>query len=73
MPKSTFIIRFTLREPDPSVPYEEQEHTTAQAAWESFRLFAEEDSSRIYRLIELVAYDWHTGGETPLAQLSFMD
>ena len=71
MPESTFIIRFVHCDKNTSVPYEEQEHTTAEAAWEGFRLFAEPDSFGIYSLIELVEYNYREGTEYPLAQLTF--
>ena len=71
MPESTFIIRFVHCAKNTSVPYEEQEHTTAEAAWEAFRLFAEPDSFGIYSLIELVEYNYREGTEYPLAQLTF--
>ena len=71
MPESTFIIRFVRCEKNTSVPYEEQEYTTAEAAWAAFRLFAEPDSFGIYSLIELVEYNHREGTEYPLAQLTF--
>ena len=40
MPESTFILRFVHCDRNTSIPYEEQEHPTAEAAWEAFRLFA---------------------------------
>jgi len=71
MPESTFILRFVRCDNHTSVPYEEQEHTTAEAAWETFRLFAEPDSLEIYSHIELVEYNWQEEQEYPLAQLTF--
>lgn len=71
MPESTFIVRFVLRENHTSAPYKEQEYTTAEAAWEGFRLFAAPDSLQIYSQVELVRYDQKEEEEYPLAQLSF--
>ena len=71
MPESTFILRFVRCDNHTSVPYEEQEHTTAEAAWEALRLFAEPDSLGIYSHIELVEYNWQEEQEYPLAQLTF--
>ena len=71
MPESTFILRFVHCDRNTSIPYEEQEHPTAEAAWEAFRLFAEPDSLGIYSLIELVEYNYREDTECPLAQLTF--
>ena len=71
MPESTFILRFVHCDRNTSIPYEEQEHPTAEAAWEAFRLFAEPDSLVIYSLIELVEYNYREDTEYPLAQLTF--
>ena len=71
MPESTFILRFVHCDRNNSIPYEEQEHPTAEAAWEAFRLFAEPDSLGIYSLIELVEYNYREDTEYPLAQLTF--
>lgn len=71
MPESTFILRFVHRDRNTSIPYEEQEYPTAEAAWEAFRLFAEPDSLGIYSCIELVEYNYSEGTEYPLAQLTF--
>ena len=71
MPESTFILRFVHCDRNTSIPYEEQEHPTAEAAWEAFRLFAEPDSLGIYGLIELVEYNYREDTEYPLAQLTF--
>lgn len=71
MPESTFILRFVHCDRNTSIPYEEQEHPTAEAAWEAFRLFAEPDSLGIYSLIELVEYNYREDTEYPLAQLTF--
>lgn len=71
MPESTFILRFVHCDRNTSIPYEEQEHPTAEAAWEAFRLFAEPDSLEIYSLIELVEYNYREDTEYPLAQLTF--
>ena len=70
MPESTFILRFVHCDRNTSIPYEEQEHPTAEAAWEAFRLFAEPDSLGIYSL-ELVEYNYREDTEYPLAQLTF--
>ena len=66
MPESTFILRFVHCDRNTSIPYEEQEHPTAEAAWEAFRLFAEPDSLGIYSLIELVEYNYREDTEYPL-------
>ena len=71
MPESTFILRFVHCDRNTSIPSEEQEHPTAEAAWEAFRLFAEPDSLGIYSLIELVEYNYREDTEYPLAQLTF--
>ena len=71
MPESTFILRFVHCDRNTSIPYEEQEHPTAEAAWDAFRLFAEPDSLGIYSLIELVEYNYREDTEYPLAQLTF--
>lgn len=71
MPNITYIIRFVHCDKNTSVPYEEQEHLTAEAAWTAFRLFAEPDSFGIYSLIELVEYNREEEQEYPLAQLTF--
>ena len=68
MPETTFILRFTHCD---SSEIEEQEHTTADTAWEAFRLFAEPDSFEIYSRIELVEYNRVEDQEYPLAQLTF--
>ena len=71
MPESTVILRFVHCDRNTRIPYEEQEHPTAEAAWEAFRLFAEPDSLGIYSLIELVEYNYREDTEYPLAQLTF--
>ena len=71
MPEITFILRVVHCDRNTSIPYEEQEHPTAEAAWEAFRLFAEPDSLGIYSLIELVEYNYREDTEYPLAQLTF--
>lgn len=71
MSESTFIVRFVHRENHTSVPYKEQEYTTAEAAWEAFRLFAAPDSFEIYSQVELVRYSREKEEEYPLAQLIF--
>ena len=73
MPESTFILRFVRCDNHTSVPYEEQEHTTAEAAWEAFRLFAEPDSAEIYTRIELIAHDWEDGTEGHIASMDFAE
>ena len=72
MPESTFIVRFEHYEKHTSAPYEEQEFTTAEAAWEAFRLFAEPDSLEMYSRVELVEYNWQEEQEYPLAQMTFL-
>jgi len=69
MSESTFILRFTHYD---SSKIEEQEHTTAAAAWEAFRCFAEPDSFEIYSRIELVEHNWEEKQEYPLAQMTFL-
>ena len=71
MPSITYFIRFTLREPKPGVPYEEQEYLDMAAAFESFRLFAEPASRRMYTQIELTEYDWNAGTDAAIATLIF--
>ena len=71
MPTTTYIIRFAYRAPTHSAPYEEQEHTNLAAAWESFRLFAEPDSSEMYSQIELVEYDYTEATERMIARTEF--
>ncbi len=70
MSESTFIVRFVHRENHTSAPYKEQEYTTAEAAWEAFRLFVTPDSLEIYSQVELVRYS-REEEEYSLAQLSF--
>ncbi len=71
MSEGTFIVRFVHRENHTSAPYKEQEYTTAEAAWEAFRLFTAPDSLGIYSQVELVRYSREEEEEYPLAQLSF--
>ena len=71
MPTTTYIIRFAHRYRPTSVPYEEQEHTTRAAAWESFRLGAEQDSADVYSQIELVEYDYTEATERMIARTEF--
>lgn len=71
MSEGTFIVRFVHRENHTSAPYKEQEYTTAEAAWEAFRLFVTPDSLEIYSQVELVRYSREEEKEYPLAQLSF--
>ena len=71
MPSITYFIRFTLRNPKPGMPYEEQEHTNLADAWESFRLFAEPDSAEMYSQIELVEYDYTEATERMIARMEF--
>ena len=70
MPESTFILRFVHCDRNTSIPYEEQEHPTAEAAWEAFRLFAEPDSADLYAEIELVEHSWEDDTERSLARLT---
>lgn len=72
MPNITYFIRFTRYNNHTSVPYEEQEHLNAEAAWEAFRRFAEPDSFEIYSRVELVEYNREEEQEYPLAQLTFL-
>ena len=53
------------------MPYEEQEHTTLAAAWESFRLFAEPDSAEVYSQIELVEYSYAEDTERLITRMEF--
>ncbi len=71
MPTTTYIIRFAHRYRPTSVPYEEQEHTTLTAAWESFQLFAEQDSADVYSQIALVEYNYPEGTERLIARMEF--
>lgn len=69
MTENTYFLRFAHYD---SSEIEEQEHATAEAAWEAFRLFAEPDSLEIYSRVELVEYNWHERQEYPLAQMTFL-
>ena len=69
MTETTFILRFAHYD---GSGIEEQEHTTAVAAWEAFRLFAEPASFEMYSRVELVEYNWQEHQEYPLAQLTFL-
>ncbi len=71
MPTTIYITRFAHRYRPTSVPYEEQEHTTLTAAWESFQLFAEQDSADVYSQIELVEYNYPEGTERLIARMEF--
>ena len=71
MPTTTYIIRFAHRVPTTTAPYEEQEHTTLAAAWESYRLFAEPDSADLYSQIELVEYNYAEDTERLIARMEF--
>ena len=71
MPSITYFIRFTLRDPKPGVPYEEQEHLNLADAFEAFRLFAEPDSRWMYTHIELTEYNWEECTDTPIATMDF--
>ena len=71
MPTTTYIIRFAHRVPTTTAPYEEQEHTTLAAAWESYRLFAEPDSADLYSQIELVEYSYPEDTERLIARMEF--
>ena len=66
MSESTFILRFTHYD---SSEIEEQEHTTAESAWDAFRTFAEPGSFEIYSRVE---YNWEEKQEYPLAQMTFL-
>lgn len=72
MSETTYYIRFEHFEKRTGVPYEEQEYTTASAAWEAFRLFIEPSSLEIYSRVELVEYNWSELQEYPLAQVTFL-
>lgn len=69
MTDTIFILRFTHYR---GSEIEEQEHTTSEAAWEAFRLFALPDSFEIYSRVELVEYNPQEQQEYPLAQLTFL-
>ena len=69
MPEITYFLRFTHYD---TGECEEQEHLTAEAAWQAFRLFAEPASFEIYRRVELVEYSYAEHEEYPLAQLTFL-
>ena len=71
MPSITYFIRFTLRDPKPGRPYEEQEHLHLADAFEAFRLFAEPDSRWMYTYIELTEYNWEECTDTPIATMTF--
>ena len=71
MPSITYFIRFTLRDPKPGRPYEEQEHLHLEDAFKSFRLFAEPDSRWMYKHIELTEYNWEECTDTPIATMTF--
>lgn len=71
MPSTTYFIRFTLRDPKPGTPYEEQEHLHLADAFEAFKLFAEPDSREIYTHIELTKYNWKDCTDTPIATMDF--
>ena len=73
MPDTTYIIHFAHRYRPTSVPYEEQEHTTLASAWESFRLFADQDSADVYSQIELVEYSYPEDTERLIARMDFAD
>lgn len=69
MPDTIFILRIAHYR---SSQIEEREHTTSEAAWEAFRLFATPDSFEIYSRVELVEYFPQEQQEYPLAQLTFL-
>ena len=71
MPSITYFIRFTLKNPKPSIEYEEQEHLHLEDAFKSFRLFAEPDSRWMYKHIELTEYNWEDCTDTPIASMDF--
>ena len=71
MPTTTYIIRFVHHTPTTSAPYEEQEYTTLDAAWESFRLFAEPGSADLYSQIELAEYNYAEDTERMIARMEF--
>ena len=70
LPKRTYYLRMRYTENWDWEP-DEQEHPTAEAAWEAFRLFAEARSSEIYSSIELYEYDWEAREEHTMATLTF--
>ena len=72
MPGITYTIRFHRRDRRGCIP-EEQEYIVLADAWESFRLFAEPDSAEMYTRIELVAFDWETREEHPIASMDFAE
>ena len=72
MPGITYIIRFHRRDWR-NQPLEEQEYIALADAWESFRLFAEPDSSEMYTRIELVAHDWDARDDYPVASMDFSE
>lgn len=63
-----YIIRFFHND---SSEIEEQGFTTAEEAWEVFRLFAEPDSADIYSRVELAEYSRVLQAERTLAALEF--
>lgn len=69
MPEIKYFIRLTHYD---TGKCEEQEHQTAEAAWEAFRLFAEPASFEIYSRVELVEYNCEESTQYPLAQLTFL-
>jgi len=71
MPSITYHIRFTLRQPKPGHPYEEQEYIHIENAWAAFRLFAEQDSRWIYSRVELSEYNWEELEDTLIASMDF--
>ena len=50
---------------------EEQWHTDAHEAWETFRLFAEPDSFEMYYRVELTEVNFEEQQDYPLATLEF--
>ena len=71
MPTTTYIIRFAHRAPTTTAPYEEQEYPSRADAWESFRLFAEPESTEVYSQIELVEYSYAEDTERLIARMEF--
>ena len=70
MPSITYTIRFIHLDPSDGIPCEEQEHLSLTEAWNTFRLFAEPDSSDLYSEIELIERNWEDGSERLLARLT---
>ena len=71
MPSITYIIRFNRR--DYGAFPEEQEYTSLAEAWDSFRLFAEPDSSEMYTRIEMIAHNWEECDESVIVAMDFAE